>query len=144
VVSSDFSVLLKISLARISLGFEYPALIGQPIDVYNHGKMIRDFTFISDIVDGTVAAIDSDYAYEIFNLGCGNPVTLMDYIAALEEALNLKAEKNFMEMQPGDVVQTSADISKARSMLGYEPKVQISKGVKLFVEWYQTYYTNSS
>jgi len=115
-------------------------LEGKPIDVYNHGDMMRDFTFVHDIVDGFAAALDKPMGFEIINLGCGNPVKLMDYIHTLEEELGKKAEYNMMEMQPGDVKGTWADISKARELLGYQPKVNIKEGIKAFVDWYKAYY----
>lgn len=115
-------------------------LEGRPIDVYNHGKMHRDFTFIDDIVQGVVAAIDAEYGYEIFNLARGESVELMTYIRALEDALGMKASMNMMEMQPGDVPATSADISKAQRMLAYAPSTSVPEGVRRFVDWYRSFY----
>lgn len=113
---------------------------GKPIDVYNFGNMKRDFTYIDDIVDGTVAAIDSDFEYEIFNLAYGSSVNLMDYIAAIEESLGKKAEMNMMGIQPGDVPKTSGDISYTKEKLGYEPKIPFDEGVRKFCEWYTDFY----
>lgn len=113
---------------------------GKPIDIFNRGNMSRDFTFIADIVKGTVTAINKCYPYEIFNLARGESVNLMDYIKEIGNNLNKPVEKNMMPMQPGDVKITSADTSKARTMLGYEPRTSISEGVKEFVEWYKGYY----
>jgi len=115
-------------------------LEGKPIDVYNNGDMMRDFTFVDDIVQGFVLAMNKPMGFEIFNLGCGNPVGLMDYIKAVEAALGKKAEMNMMGMQPGDVKATSADITKARKVLGFEPKTMVPEGVKKFVEWYREYH----
>lgn len=115
-------------------------LHNRAIDVYGHGKMQRDFTYIDDIVSGVVAAIDKNYPEEVFNLGCGKTEELMDYIGAVEKALGMEAQKNFMDMQPGDTTRSSADISKAKTMLGFEPKTQIKDGVPRFVEWYKKYY----
>ena len=115
-------------------------LENKPIDVYNHGKMKRDFTYIQDIVLGVIAAIDNDYQYEIFNLARGEVVELMEYIRALEQALGKKAQMNLMEIQPGDVPHTEADITKAQRMLGYAPKTSVKQGVQQFVDWYKEYY----
>jgi len=115
-------------------------LEGKPIDVYNNGDMMRDFTYVADIVEGFYLALQKPMGYEIMNIGCGNPVRLMDYIKTLEECLGRKAECNMMGMQPGDVKATSADISKARELLGYEPKVMVAEGVKNFVDWYKEYH----
>lgn len=115
-------------------------LHNRAIDVYGHGKMQRDFTYIDDIVSGVVAAIDKNYPEEVFNLGCGKTEELMDYIGAVEKTLGMEAQKNFMDMQPGDTTRSSADISKAKTMLGFEPKTQIKDGVPRFVEWYKKYY----
>ncbi|MFO7711087.1 MAG: SDR family NAD(P)-dependent oxidoreductase [Candidatus Woesearchaeota archaeon] len=120
--------------------FTRSILENKPIDVYNYGKMKRDFTFIKDIVQGVIAAIDNDYQYEIFNLARGEVVELMDYIKSLEEALGKKAQMNLMEIQPGDVPHTEADISKAQKMLAYAPKTSVKEGVQKFVEWYKEYY----
>jgi len=120
--------------------FTKKILDDKPIDVYNHGDMMRDFTYVGDIVEGFFLALEKPLGYEILNLGCGNPVKLMDYIRILEENLGKKAEINFMDMQPGDVKATSADISKAKEMLGFNPKVNVEEGVKRFVEWYKEYY----
>ncbi len=112
---------------------------GKPIDVFNHGKMERDFTYIDDIVDGVLGALDKPMDNEIFNLGNHTPVNLMDVIDKLEELLGVKASMNMLPMQPGDVKRTFADIEKARKMLGFEPKTSIDEGMKMFVEWYRGY-----
>jgi UDP-glucuronate 4-epimerase len=116
------------------------ALSGKPMKIFGQGKMQRDFTFVEDIVSGILAAVDKNYDCEVFNLGGGKTEELMDYVAALERALGITAEKEFLPMQQGDVVATSADISKARKMLGYDPKTHIDVGVPKFVEWYRKYY----
>ena len=120
--------------------FTKAILEGKPIDVYNHGKMKRDFTYVDDIVQGILGAIDGDWGYEIFNLGNSNTEELEHFINVLEDALGMKAEKNYMEMQPGDAPMTYADISKARSMLGFDPKIGIEEGIPRFVQWYKSYY----
>ena len=133
-------------------------LSGQPIDIYNHGHMTRDFTYIDDIVEGVVrlaikpARADADFDTEnpdagrsiapwrIFNIGNGQPTPLMDYITALESALGRKAEKNFMEMQSGDVVATASDTQRLDDWVGFKPDTPIGVGVKKFVEWYLSHY----
>jgi len=112
----------------------------RPINVFGQGKMQRDFTFVEDIVAGIVASIDKNYPEEVFNLGCGRKEELMTYISTVEKACGKEAKKNFLPMQPGDVTVTDADISKARKMLGFEPKTMIEQGVPRFVEWYRKYY----
>lgn len=115
-------------------------LEGKPIEVYNHGRMARDFTYISDIVKGVLAAIDNPFSYEIFNLARGKSIKLLDFIQAIEENLGITAEKDYQPIQPGDVPETSADITKAKEKLGYSPEVSVKEGVKNFVEWYREYY----
>ena len=138
--------------------FAEAILAGQAIDVYNHGQMTRDFTYIDDIVEGVVrlaikpAQADAEFDAEnpdagrstapwrIFNIGNGQPTPLMDYITALEDALGRKAEKNFMEMQPGDVVATASDTQRLDDWVGFKPDTPIGVGVAKFVEWYLSHY----
>ncbi len=133
-------------------------LANKPIDVYNHGKMTRDFTYVGDIVEGIDRALQkparpnpdwdadnpdpaSSYApYCIYNIGNNNPVTLMEYIHALEEALGKKAQYNFMEMQAGDVSSTYADVSRLEKEFGYKPETSVKEGIRQFVDWYCEYY----
>lgn len=115
-------------------------LENKPIDVYNQGKMKRDFTYVSDIVSGILASLDKAYPCEVFNLGRGQQVDLMEFIELIEKYLGKKAEKNMMPMQPGDVPATHADITKAKKKLGYNPKVSVKEGVKHFIDWYREYY----
>jgi UDP-glucuronate 4-epimerase len=110
---------------------------GEPIEVYNHGKMKRDFTYISDAVSGVLAAIDKPFGYEIFNIGNNNPIELNKFIALIEKEMGKKAEKKMLEMQKGDVPVTYADIKKAKKMLGYNPKISVEEGIKRFVDWYK-------
>jgi UDP-glucuronate 4-epimerase len=112
----------------------------KPMQIFGEGKMQRDFTYVEDTAAGVVAAIDKNYEYEIFNLGAGHTEELMDYVSAVEKALGKEGKKDMLPMQPGDVVSTSADITKAKKMLGYEPKIRIAEGVPKFVEWYKEYY----
>jgi len=114
---------------------------GRPIDVYNHGEMKRDFTFIDDIVDGIVAAVERCCGYNIYNLGRGQPESLDLFIETLEEYFGIKAEKKLVSMQPGDVTITYADISKSQKELDYHPKISIREGLKRFVAWYKEYYS---
>lgn len=131
---------------------------GKEIDVYNHGDMRRDFTYIDDIVEGVMRIQDvipepnpdwtvetgspatSSAPYRVYNIGHGSPVKLMDYIEALEEALGIEAKKNFMDMQPGDVYMTYADTEDLFNTTGYKPEVKVKEGVKAFVDWYRSYY----
>ena len=115
-------------------------LNNRPINVYNYGDMQRDFTYIDDIVSGTIAALDRPVPYDIFNLGNSKSEQLMKLIEILEHELGLEAEKNMMPMQPGDVKQTSADIKKSKDLLGFDPKTPIEKGIKKFVAWYREFY----
>jgi UDP-glucuronate 4-epimerase len=112
---------------------------GKPIDVYNHGKMQRDFTYIDDIVAGVIAAHDRPHAHEVFNLGNDTPETLESMIAYLEAALGMTAQKNSMELQPGDVLSTRADIDHTRTTLGRAPRISLQDGISAFAEWYLGY-----
>jgi UDP-glucuronate 4-epimerase len=112
----------------------------RPIDVYNHGRMKRDFTYIDDIIEGTIAALEKPFSFEIFNLGNADPVALLDFIAAIEEGLGKKAQKNMMPIQPGDVPATAADIEKSRTLLGFNPKTSLKQGINKFLAWYRAYY----
>ena len=131
---------------------------GESIDVYNNGEMERDFSYIDDIVEGVVRAMDNppsgnsswtgeapdpatSYAnYRIFNIGNNNPVKLMDFIEAIEKAVGKKAEKNFLPMQPGDVLSTYADCSELEKEVGFKPSTPVQEGINKFVEWYRSYY----
>jgi len=112
----------------------------RPIDVFNHGRMRRDFTYIDDVVDGTVSALWKPFPCEVFNLGNSSTVELMEFIRIIEEELGREARKNYLPMQPGDVPETSADISKSREMLGFSPRTSIREGIKAFLAWYREYY----
>lgn len=113
---------------------------GKPIDIYNNGKMLRDFTYIDDIIEGTAAAIDLESQCEIFNLGNHQPIPLLDFIQVLEDALGKKANKRFSPMQQGDVLATYAEIEESRAKLGFSPKTNIEVGIPRFVEWYKNYF----
>lgn len=114
-------------------------LANKPIDVYNRGKMGRNFTYIDDIVSGTIKVLDANLPYAVMNIGGDKEETLMRYIEVLENALGKKAKKNLMPMQPGDVARTVADIRKLKK-LGWKPKTGIDEGIKNFIEWYKNYY----
>jgi UDP-glucuronate 4-epimerase len=133
-------------------------LAGRPIPVFNNGQMLRDFTYIDDVVEGVIRVIDtppapnenwsgehpdpaSSYArYRVFNIGNGTPVQLMDYIAVLEKHLRRKAELDFLPMQAGDVKATIADTAELHRHVGYKPGTPVDSGVKRFVDWYCRYY----
>ncbi len=112
----------------------------RPLTIFGEGKMQRDFTYVDDIVSGIVAATDKNYPEEVFNLGCGRKEELMDYVKIVEQSCGKEAKKNFEAMQPGDTRSSLADISKAKKMLGFNPKTTIREGVPKFVEWYREYY----
>lgn len=127
---------------------------GRAINVFNHGDLIRDFTYIDDIVEGTIQVLDhtptgegaahaptagtSDVPATVYNIGCSNPVRLMDFIHTLEEALGQEAQKNFLPMQPGDVYQTNADTTRLETEVGYKPHVTLKAGIALFAKWFKT------
>lgn len=111
--------------------------LGKPIPVYGHGTPKRDFTYIDDIVQGVVKSIDRVRGYEIINLGESQTLTTNQLIFQIEKALGKKAIRQDLPMQPGDVLQTYADIKKARNLLGYDPVTPVAVGIQKFVEWYQ-------
>ena len=115
-------------------------LKNRPINVYNYGEMRRDFTYIDDIVDGTIRAIERPVPYEIFNLGNSDSVALLDFIRVIEEELGQEAEKNMMPLQPGDVPETVADIRRSRELLGFNPRTPLRDGIRNFISWYREYY----
>lgn len=138
--------------------FTKAMLEGKSIDVYNYGKMKRDFTYIDDIVEAIIRLQDmiptpdsewtvengspatSSAPYRVYNIGNSAPVELMDYITALEEALGIEAKKNLMPMQPGDVLETSAETQPLYDLVGFRPQTSVKDGVKKFVDWYRDFY----
>lgn len=138
--------------------FTKAALAGEPIKVFNHGEMLRDFTYVDDIVDGIKLVIDSPSSanknwqganperntssapYRIFNIGNNSPVKLMDFIKAIETALGKSIKKNMMPIQPGDVPQTFADVEDLVGSLGYAPKTSVQEGINNFVKWYVEFF----
>lgn len=138
--------------------FTKAMLENKPIDVFNHGEMKRDFTYVADIVEGIVRVIDNPPAgiadwnaaqpdpsnskapYQVYNIGNSSPVKLMDFIEAIEESIGCKAEKNMLPLQAGDVPATWADTTDLERNLGYRPDTPIKVGVQRFVEWYRQFY----
>ena len=138
--------------------FTRAILEGKPIDVYNHGKMRRDFTYIDDIIEGVVRVLDRPAApnpnwdgkrpdpgtskapWRIYNIGNNNPVELMDFIRAIEEALGVKAEMKMMPIQPGDMLETFADIDSLAEQADFRPTTSIKEGIHAFTDWYRKYY----
>ena len=137
--------------------FTSAILEGRPIDVFNHGKMRRDFTYVDDIAEGTVRVLDrvaqpnpdfdkdnsdpgTSYApYRVYNIGNHAPVELMTFIKTIEEALGQEAKKNFLPMQSGDVVATYADVEALRRDIGFQPKTDLAVGISNWVNWYRRY-----
>lgn len=119
---------------------------GEPIKVFNGGDMIRDFTYIDDIVEGTIRTLDhvpgaecpNGVPYRIYNIGCSHPVKLMDFISEIEQAIGRPAEKIFLPMQAGDVYQTNADTTRLEQEVGYKPHVRLHEGIAAFIEWYKS------
>lgn len=112
----------------------------KPIDLFNYGKMRRDFTYIDDIIDGIIAAINLEANCEIFNLGNNRPEELITFVEILEKHLGIFAKKNLKPIQPGDVISTYADIDYSRQKLGFSPKTSLEKGLGKFVDWYKSYH----
>lgn len=122
--------------------FTKAILEGQPIQVFNEGKMRRDFTYVDDIVDGIVSACEVASSFEIINLGNHEPVELSYMIEVLEKEIGKKAIKEFLPLQPGDVLETYASIKNAKEKLNWIPTTNIEDGVKKFIEWYKDYFKN--
>jgi UDP-glucuronate 4-epimerase len=138
--------------------FTKAILEGRPIDVFNHGKMQRDFTYIDDIVQGIIQVLDrpatpsaefdpyapdpatSNVPYRVFNIGNSHPVSLMVYIETLEKCLGKVAEKNFLPLQAGDVTAAESDTSALQKSTGFAPFTPVEEGIKRFVEWYRSYH----
>jgi len=131
---------------------------GKPIQVFNHGKMQRDFTYIDDIIEGVVRVMSklpepnpawsgespdpgtSYTKFKLYNIGNNNPVELMEFITVIENVLGRKAKKEFLDLQPGDVVATYADIDDLTKDVGFTPQTPLEKGVERFITWYKEYY----
>jgi UDP-glucuronate 4-epimerase len=111
----------------------------RPIEIFNNGKMLRNFTYIDDIIDGIVRVLNNPKPFEIYNIGNDRAENLLDFISEIESCIGKKAIRNYQPMQMGDVPATVADIRKIQS-LGYQPKTNIYKGIKNFINWYRDYY----
>jgi UDP-glucuronate 4-epimerase len=138
--------------------FTKAILAGQAIDIFNHGNMVRDFTFVNDIVEGLIRVLDkpatpnlafnalcpdpatSNVPYRVFNIGNNQPIPLMDYITALEQALGIVAQKNYLPMQPGDVPATAANTDELDQWVKFKPNTTVKDGVTFFVDWYKRFY----
>jgi len=138
--------------------FTKAIIAGEPLNIFNHGNMIRDFTYIDDIVEGVVRVNDTppvadpawdraasdpatSYApYRIFNIGNNNPVKLMEFVEAIEAAVGKPARRNLMDIQPGDVPSTYADVSALQAAVGFRPATPVAEGIRRFVAWYREYY----
>ncbi len=120
---------------------------GEPIQVFNNGDMMRDFTYIDDIANGSILCLDqpptasecaNGVPFRVYNIGCSHPVKLMDFINEIEDALGTKAQKIMKPMQPGDVYMTYADTSHLEKEIGYKPSISLHEGIARFIEWYQS------
>jgi len=138
--------------------FTRAMLAGEPIQVFNNGQMVRDFTYVDDIIESLIRVLDKPAApdpafdpvhpdpatswapHRVFNIGNSNPTPLMDYIEAVETALGITAEKQFLPMQPGDVPATAADTSALEAWIGFKPNTPVQEGVARFVAWYRQFY----
>ncbi len=139
--------------------FTRAILSGEPIQIFNQGQMVRDFTYIDDIIESLIRVLDKPATpdqnfnpktpnpatswapHRIFNIGNSNPTPLMDYISAVEEALGIKAKKEFLPMQPGDVPATAADTNALEAWTGFKPNTSVKEGVAKFVAWYRRFYS---
>jgi UDP-glucuronate 4-epimerase len=159
-LDSDFLLFMDPGVDQIwlYLNLLIQLLNDEPIDVFNHGKHTRDFTYIDDIVEGIIKVLDnpaesnknwnsskpdpanSKAPWRIYNIGNNQPVKLMDYIYALENALKKKAKINFLPLQPGDVQDTYANIDNLLKKFNYKPKTSVTDGINNFVKWYRNYY----
>ncbi|MFA4818132.1 MAG: NAD-dependent epimerase/dehydratase family protein [Parcubacteria group bacterium] len=113
----------------------------QPIVIQNFGKIKKDFTYIDDVINGITASIEKKFNYELINLGSGKSVELETIIDLIEKNLKIKAQKKYTAMQPGDQLETRANIEKAKKMLNYRPKITIEQGIKKYINWYKQYYS---
>jgi UDP-glucuronate 4-epimerase len=138
--------------------FTRAMLAGEPIDVYNQGQMVRDFTYVDDIIESLVRVLDKPASpdstfdtaapdpatswapHRLFNIGNSNPTPLTNYIEAIEAALGVKAQKRFLPMQPGDVPATAADTTSLEAWTGFKPNTPVREGVARFVAWYREFY----
>ena len=157
--SKIFYCLWSLGQTRYGSIFITKAILNdQPIKVFNHGKMIRDFTYIDDIVESVIQILNkpslpdkffdtkspnpasSWSPYRVFNIGNSTPTSLLDYIEAIENEIGKKSKKQFLPMQPGDVPETESDTSLLESWIGFKPNTSIKNGVKQFITWYRDFY----
>ena len=138
--------------------FTEAILKDEPIKVFNHGNMVRDFTYVDDIVEGIIRVVDRPAApnpswdplqpdpqsspapWRVYNIGNNNPIRLLDFVEAIEKRLGKKAERIMMDIQPGDVPATYANVADLRADMDYTPDTSLEQGVNAFIEWYQNYY----
>jgi UDP-glucuronate 4-epimerase len=126
--------------------FTRKMIAGEPIEIFNHGNMLRDFTYIDDIIDGILRILDKGHlrkeevSHAVYNIGNNDPVRLEDFLLILQGELGVEANRVNLPMQPGDVPATYADISAIREDYGFEPKTGLKEGLRIFVQWYRQYY----
>ena len=117
-----------------------------PINIFNNGDLSRDFTYVDDIVEGVVNTLVKDSEntslYKLYNIGNGKPVLLLDFIESLEHIIGVKAKKNMLPMQDGDVNQTFASISSLKKDYNFRPKINLNEGIQEFISWYNKFYNN--
>ena len=124
--------------------FTRAMLTGKPVPVFNHGKMLRDFTYVDDIVESIVRIIPlaprAEVPYKIYNIGNNAPVKLTEFIEAIENELNIEAQKELLPLQPGDVLATFAQVDDLVHDIQFKPSTPVKEGVKKFIDWYKWYY----
>lgn len=125
--------------------FAKAIISGEPIKVFNNGNMIRDFTYIDDIVEGIIRVLDKipgiyrDRQHNLYNIGCASPIKLMDFIDCLESIIGKKAEKIYLPMQTGDVYQTYANTTKLEKAINYKPRTSLKSNMLIFITWFNDY-----
>jgi UDP-glucuronate 4-epimerase len=138
--------------------FTRKIVAGEPIDIFNRGEHQRDFTYVDDVIEGVLRTLDrpatpdpnwsaqrpdpatSSAPYRLYNIGNHTPVALLDFVAAIEQAVGKPAKTNLLPMQPGDVAATYADVSELKAAIGFEPKTPLDEGLRRFVAWYREFY----
>jgi UDP-glucuronate 4-epimerase len=122
--------------------FTHKILNDEPIEIFNHGRQHRDFTYIDDIIAGCIGVLDHPNGYQVFNLGNDTPVELMEFIKTIEQHVGKEAQKKYVDAQKGDVTMTHADISKARETFGFSPKIKLHDGMKKYVDWHKQFHAD--
>lgn len=112
----------------------------ETIKLFNNGKMKRSFTHVEDVVNGIISALNTDLDYEVFNIGNGSSIELLEFVKIIENSLHMKAQIEYLPLQQGDALNTFADINKSKELLNFIPKIDLTDGVNRFVEWYKEYY----